>query len=87
MTILPFQKRGGAVDFKTIAAHIRAAAEMVRSMDRDHLNEFWAQAVLLDENADEDDLAASMLLHLAEWEFEVRDERDANAMSGGSLAD
>ena len=87
MTVIPFQKPGGGVDFKTIAAHIRAAAEMVRSMDRDQLNDFWAQAHLYEMDADDDDLAASMLFHLAEWESEVRDEWIANKFLGGSIVD
>jgi hypothetical protein len=86
MTVVSFSANKPA-DFNSVLAHIRAAAEMVRGLDRDQMNDFWAQASLNVQGADDDDLAANLAFHLAEWENEARDEWLINNFTGRALID
>ena len=86
MTVVHFQPRKPA-DFNTILAHLRAAADMVRGLDKDQLTEFWAAAHLNQINADDDDLAADLAFTMAEWEDEVREEWLINNFTGKTLGE
>lgn len=83
MTVVNFST-ARAPDFHTILAHLRAAADMVRGMDKSQLDDFWAQAQLHAGEADDDDLSASLAMHLSDWECDVRDEWQTR--NSGSVA-
>lgn len=86
MTVVNFQPRK-PTDFNTVFTHLRAAAEMVRGMTKEELDDFWAHAHLNDTGAEDDDLASSLAFHLAEWEGEVRDDFLINHFTGKMLVD